>query len=355
MTSGGFTVTASGNNTASTSGAVSAANVIAVPKYDSVNAGDDSRTTANGSLTANFSSDAFSAYYDITVQMGVEDGSGSVQTGSVTYRVYNNAGALLNKPYAAVAANGNASLVLPSGSNQPILKATLVDASGTELPKNIDGSYQDVGAGYLKLTAANGDTVAIDEMDSQESASGWGFSHFFDLNDFFNSNQPSATGDTVAGSAFNLVVSTALTGNPSAIATGRITQVPQPTATGATPLYTYQRNSGDNSVAQSLANLSSTPVSFTASGGLSAQSTSLTAYSSEVIGSAATTAKNIDNQNTDNQTLLQGFQSQLDSLTGVNLDEELANTVIYQNSYAATARIITVVDQMMQDLVGVFQ
>ena len=43
------------------------------------------------------------------------------------------------------------------------------------------------------------------------------------------------------------------------------------------------------------------------------------------------------------------------SLSGVNLDEELANTVLYQNAYSASARIITVVSTLFDVLLGIKQ
>jgi len=45
---------------------------------------------------------------------------------------------------------------------------------------------------------------------------------------------------------------------------------------------------------------------------------------------------------------LQNFR---DSISGVSLDEEMANLIQYQHAYAASARMITTVNQMMQDLV----
>jgi flagellar hook-associated protein 1 FlgK len=356
VTGAGFTITATGNVNATTTGPVSAGTPITgMQKYAAVAAGDSIRTGGNGSITADFSANPFSSYYDITAQVAQDDGTGNVKSGTVTYRVYNNQSGLLNQTYAASSASGNATLVVPTGGTAPLMSATLVDANGSEIAKNPDGTYIDV-PGYLKLTTANGtDTVAVDEMNSKESGTGRGFSHFFDLNDLFVSNAPTASGDKIAGSAINLAVNGAIAASPSALSTGTITRSPQPAEAGAAPTYTYERISGDNGIAQRAAALATQGVDFAAAGGLPGQNISLVSYASQVLGSAAASANNYDGQNTSNQALLEGFQNQLSSLTGVNLDEELANTVVYQNSYAATARIITVVDQMMQDLIGVFQ
>ena len=45
------------------------------------------------------------------------------------------------------------------------------------------------------------------------------------------------------------------------------------------------------------------------------------------------------------------LQNVRDSISGVSLDEEMANLIQYQHAYAASARMITTVNQMMQDLV----
>ena len=49
------------------------------------------------------------------------------------------------------------------------------------------------------------------------------------------------------------------------------------------------------------------------------------------------------------------LQSQLDQTTGVDVNEELAKMLQYQNSYQAAARYITVVDDMLQELFAVIR
>jgi len=49
-------------------------------------------------------------------------------------------------------------------------------------------------------------------------------------------------------------------------------------------------------------------------------------------------------------TLVRYLEKQQDSIAGVSLDEEMANMVKFQHSFQASARIISVVDEMMQTL-----
>jgi flagellar hook-associated protein 1 FlgK len=61
---------------------------------------------------------------------------------------------------------------------------------------------------------------------------------------------------------------------------------------------------------------------------------------------------------TKNETVSTQFnatQLEYDSVTKVNIDEEMTNLIKYQTSYGAAAKVITTVDQMMQTLLGIKQ
>jgi flagellar hook-associated protein 1 FlgK len=45
-------------------------------------------------------------------------------------------------------------------------------------------------------------------------------------------------------------------------------------------------------------------------------------------------------------------QNEVDSDSGVSMDEELTNMILYQRSYQASAKVITTADQMLQTLIG---
>lgn len=50
--------------------------------------------------------------------------------------------------------------------------------------------------------------------------------------------------------------------------------------------------------------------------------------------------------------LLQGFQERRDSISGVSLDEEMANLIQFQHAYQANAKIITTVDELLDVVVN---
>jgi flagellar hook-associated protein 1 len=47
------------------------------------------------------------------------------------------------------------------------------------------------------------------------------------------------------------------------------------------------------------------------------------------------------------------MQSRLQSETGVNLDQELANLTVYQNAYGASARVISTIQTMYDSLMNI--
>lgn len=333
-----------------------------VPPYDTILPGEYTRTTDSGTFTANLGGAPGSAYYDISVNVGVVDEDGNVTTSTITYRVANNEENLRNLRYNSTAATGDATRTLPY-SSQSVMRAMLVDANGKEIQK-IDGKYIDQ-PGYLKLVTTNGEyTVAIDSLDSRQvgdasavpfdPGTGRGFSHYFELNNFFASNIPTKSGDTIEGSALNMALEDRLLKNPALLATGKLSLSQQSSDPTAPPRFTYVRNSGDNTFAQALAAVSTTNIAFGAAGTISATNMSLTTYLGEMLGSIASRAVAADAEYSNAETLYNGFKTRLDAVTGVNLDEELANTIIYQNAYTASARIVKIADELYEDLLAVF-
>ena len=53
-------------------------------------------------------------------------------------------------------------------------------------------------------------------------------------------------------------------------------------------------------------------------------------------------------------TLADQARARRDSVTGVNTDEEMTNLMQAQQAYAAAAKIVTTVDEMMKTLVEMF-
>jgi|CXWL01.1.fsa_nt_gi flagellar hook-associated protein 1 FlgK len=354
---GSFDVTVA--TAASAGGGFTVAGQTGLPKYAQIAAGDLVRTKDNGTITADLSGNTTSPYYTVNMNFSVDDGTGNIVSSVVSYRVNNSDSNLLNARYAALAATGSGTIVYPN-SLKPVAVASLVDANGLELAKT-NGLYTTTQAGYLKI--ASGDDVsyiAIDSLDSNEqgrpndtpktAATNRSFSHYFGLNNFFIDDGDARTIKN-AGSAAALKVESRMSSNPNLISLGKLSPSPLPNDPNLPPLYTYERNVGDNSIIQALAKLGIQGVDFAAAGGLGQTKIPFNSYAGQIIGAAATNAVSSQTQKANAQTLLDGYNQRSDSISGVNLDEELANTIIYQNSYSASARIITVVSTLFDTLI----
>jgi flagellar hook-associated protein 1 len=344
---------------ASLGGTHTVGGVTAYPSYQSADAGSVVRTGSKGSITADLSGNTAAPFYTIKATVGVVDAEGNVSTSVVTYRINNNVPNMLNDRFIAIDATGAAEIINPV-ERTPALRALMVDANGNELPK-INGVYTSNQLGYLRIESPrDGGYVVIDSLDSVEKgrpndrdaapATTRGFAHYFEMNNFFARNLNADNG-IAAGSARDLKVEARLITNPNLVALGRLVPVSDTTkyAKG-----NYQRNLVDDSIVQKLSALSTKSVAYSAVGGLGEVKQTFAGYAGQVIGAAATVANAASNENANAQSLLDGFAQRSDSVSGVNLDEELANTIIYQNAYSASARIITVVDELFDTLIQSF-
>jgi flagellar hook-associated protein 1 FlgK len=93
---------------------------------------------------------------------------------------------------------------------------------------------------------------------------------------------------------------------------------------------------------------------FAAAGNFTAATTgTLASYAGQVLGQNATVASAA----TANATFQAGIQNDVStralSVSGVNMDQELANLQIYQNAYSASARVITTIDAMFTALFAI--
>lgn len=111
---------------------------------------------------------------------------------------------------------------------------------------------------------------------------------------------------------------------------------------------------GDNTQAKAIANLQFQANSVDTNGDAVADSGPFSTYIGILIGSVASTTQGFQTSNTTEQNLLQALQSQRDSISAVSLDEEAANLMTMQRGYQASARFISVIDQLTDQLVNQF-
>ncbi len=293
--------------------------------------------------------------FNVTATVNVTDKNGNVKTEDVTFAVKVPAPGtdIKNTPYAATAISGTGDGTLVNASStSSFMTASLVDANGAPITAaSVDG--------YLKLTTNSGSSyrIAIDQLNSKEggdinavnpalTATNDGISHFFGLNNFFN------MGSSAAGAALNISVRSDIQANPSLLSGGNLSQS---ISTGTGNVYTYEIGSGSNQTALNLAQLQNISLNFDASGGLPALNTSVNQFAAEVYSYAANLANQAAADESQNSTLTDALQSKFSDISGVNIDEELGNTIQIQNTYAAAAKVLSIVRDMFTQLENTLQ
>ena len=291
--------------------------------------------------------------------MGVVQADGTVKTGTVTYHLLRDQN-VLNQRFGGSSVTGNATLTVPN-TTKATARAYLVDENGTEIPE-VNGKIS-ATTGFLKIETAAGSNsyLSLSDLGSKEvgvsglkEASNRGFFHYMGLNNFFASNDQIATGEKLGDSALNFAVEKRIVDQPGLMTTGQLSASVQPSDKTKDPNFTVSRYQGDNKLSQKLADINNVALKFGAAGGLPPASMTLSNYAGEMIGYMSDLSTNAQNESANKATLTDGLKSRADSISGVNLDQELADTIIYQNAYTANARIITVTNQLFDSLLQTF-
>jgi len=182
----------------------------------------------------------------------------------------------------------------------------------------------------------SGYSLNVTSDSTQRGATGVSFSQMFGLGDNAKAQQAAGFGLT-----------TAVSNNPARIGFG-IPAITPATVAGDTIV-----SAGDNAGAIALQNVISKTHSFQAAGSIAAQTSSLSDYVASFYQAVSTQSNAVTaNQTTQDDRLTEANQ-RVSSYSGVNLDEELTALTTYQQAYAAGARIMTVVDQLYQTLLGI--
>lgn len=163
----------------------------------------------------------------------------------------------------------------------------------------------------------------------------------------------SATGATTAfgplqlapsdtGNARSIVVNPSLTLSPSRLHRGKV-QFNPVTAQ-------YYVSVGDNSNINEVAKVFTTPRSYNLSGGLATGSLKLTDYGAAIVSNAAGRAATAKESVTYQQGLSEALVMKDAQVSQVNLDEELSQLMIFEQSYSAAAKVISTTKQMLDIL-----
>jgi len=154
-------------------------------------------------------------------------------------------------------------------------------------------------------------------------------------------------GITTAQTAVSTVlqVRSDIKSQPSNIATGR----PQwDAALGSGGQYFMAI--GDDTTAQELANALTTNNTFEKAGGLASRTATFAGYAAEILATNASLAGVNERELDTQKTLVDSLQFKSDSTRGVNLDEEMADLLVFEQAFAAAARVISVIQSMIDAL-----
>ena len=194
---------------------------------------------------------------------------------------------------------------------------------------NADGSLSETPA-----NPANDLTVTSDS--TARGGTGMSFSALFGLGDQQAANF--ATGFTVNPSIAN---------SPQTLAFAQL-NIDSTTVAGDSVV-----GHGDSSGALALQNVGNNSQNFMAAGSFSARNGTLGDYAASIYQDIALASQTATSNQTAQDDRLQEAQSRQSSVSGVSLDEELTNMQTYQQAYSASARVLTVVQQMYTTLLQI--
>jgi flagellar hook-associated protein 1 FlgK len=109
----------------------------------------------------------------------------------------------------------------------------------------------------------------------------------------------------------------------------------------------------DNRGALNLSAVANASVPWFAAGGLASGSMSIGEYVAQMTGAQADLANAAATDKSYRRDVSEEVSTRRASVEGVNLDEELAAMMVYQQAYNASARLMTVVQQMYDTLINV--
>jgi flagellar hook-associated protein 1 FlgK len=238
-------------------------------------------------------------------------------------------------------------------------------AAGTYTVKQIETAIDTNLSGFATASTSTGgplsiaasksaNGIAIVDLASQTvthtdgTTTYSGFSNYFGLNDLFVT--PSRVqGDSISNIATMIRVRSDIVSDPARLARGALLSTTAPVPKAGELAVAL----GDASIIQLLGDKFLEQLQFAATGGLPFTATTLADYASEILSTTAISAASAEKTALFKGTLFEQLSFRNESISGVNIDEELRNMVLYENAYAATARIIQVVDGLFDILLGI--
>lgn len=112
----------------------------------------------------------------------------------------------------------------------------------------------------------------------------------------------------------------------------------------------YFLSAADNTVINEIAQKFTSAINFSQAGGISNTSTTFVEYAASIVGNASATANIVYDDLNYQANLKDALELKVGEISGVNLDEELAMLIVFQQSYGAAAKVISTISTMLDIL-----
>ncbi|WP_337995990.1 flagellar hook-associated protein FlgK [Oleispirillum naphthae] len=203
--------------------------------------------------------------------------------------------------------------------------AAKINADSALAAANITASVVKEGSGVrLRILQNDGEEMVVSETTAQGVLTRLGMA-------------PSKS-----GAAASLEVREDLTSDSSLLSSGILQYN---TDTGQ-----YGLASADNSIANAMAEAFTSAASFAEAGKIAAGTQSFSAYATSILSQTSSEASRAASRSETQQTLTESLALKQGQISGVNLDEELTQLMIYQQAYTAAARVISTTQSLFDVL-----
>ncbi len=234
----------------------------------------------------------------------------------------------------------------PDGREAVQFTYTVAGATFDDILADLNNPVTGLGAFMSFTLDANGKITATPQPDfsgfqlmvvsdsTSRSGSGVAFTELFGLGTRYQMEQ-----------ARDMAVAARITANPDLLALAKLDlSTGTPGALVLSP--------GDNRGAMGLEIVGSTSLTFDPAGKLGAATATLNEYAALILADMGTQAAHVESRRDDSLALREEVDQRKQAVQGVNMDEELANMMVYQQSYNAAARMVTTVRELFDTLLS---
>lgn len=292
--------------------------------------------------------------YTLDVDVRVNDGTSNYDA-TISYVISsptnNPINGIKNQRFSAVAVTGAATLNNPSHPGG-IVKTTLIDQDGYDIAANSDTP------GIVRIaTLDDSYRIVIDNLDSNhigvvgstDLATNEKLSFFLGLNDFFVRTDKAENWGSIKNAAYYLKIRNDIKNNPNLMATGVVKTIID-YASPTTNTYTYEVREGDIENLNKLIDLSKKKIFFAQAGNLTGTTITINEYATEILANNTTQLRRYQIITDESKAVRTALQDKIQNIKGVDINEELANMILYQQAFTASAKLINTVKEMDQIL-----